>query len=37
MVFLGEIFQTQTQTKDSGPDQSNKKLTQPAPGQNILT
>jgi len=33
--FLGEIFWTQT--KDGWPDPSNKKLTQPDPGQKILT
>jgi len=34
-MFLGEIFQTQTQTIDGWPDPSHKKLTRPDPGQNF--
>jgi len=34
---LRKNFQIQTQTKDGCPNPSNKKLTQPDPGQKILT
>jgi len=36
-MFLGEIFQIHTQTKDGWPDPSNNNLTLPDPGQKILT
>jgi len=37
LVFLEEIFQTQTQTKDPNPDPNQRWVTQPDPGQKILT
>jgi len=37
LTFLGDIFQTQTQTMDCLPDLSHKKLNRPDPGQNFLT
>jgi len=37
LTFLGEIFQTQTQTINGWPDLSHKKLTWPDPGENFLT
>jgi len=36
-MLLGEIFQTQTQTIDSWPKLSHKKLTWPEPDQKNFT
>jgi len=37
LMFLGEIFRILTQTINSWPDPSHKKLTWPDPGQKCLT